>query len=176
MAGGCSNPAARLILEAVCRLSPSVRSLEELRPMASNLWAFASLRSWLACSILNRCVAGLGTLASDCTEAFLGLACRIEIVLARQYKRRFLVFAGRRSSCPLQHRERSLGDRARARLASDGMQGQERGKSSQSNLQHWYGLLLAMAVSGRGWDGGAGCLHSMHALGRAVGWRAAALS
>ncbi|PKE66763.1 hypothetical protein CW663_11585, partial [Macrococcoides caseolyticum] len=106
----------------------------------------------------------------------MGLTCMVETVFARQYERRFLVFADRRRSCPLQHRERSLGDRARARLASDGFQRQRTREASQSNLQHWHGLLPAMAVSGWGQDGGAGCLPSTHALGRAVGWRAAALS
>ena len=105
------------------------------------MWTFVSLRSWLAYSILKRCVAGLGALASDCTEAVLGLTCVIEAVFGRQYKGRFPVYAGRRSSYAHRHRERGLGDRGRGTSVSDGYHRQWTRKASQPNLQHCYGLL-----------------------------------
>ena len=51
----------------------------------------------------------------------MGLACMIGLVLGRRYDGCFHVSAGCRSRCPHQRRERGLGDRARARLASDGV-------------------------------------------------------
>ena len=120
-------------------------------------------------SSLKRCAEGLGELASDCTEAVFGLTCVIETVLGRRCDEHFLVYAGCRSSCPLQHRERGFGDRACAKLASDGFHGQRMRKASQPNLQHWYDLLPAMAVSGRGLDSGAGCLSSTHVQDRSAG-------
>ena len=133
-------------------------------------------RAWVTCSFLERCVARLGTLASDCTAAVLGLTCMIETVLGRRVDGRLEAYAGCRSSCPLRHRERGLGDRGRRTLANDGFQGQRTGKASQPRVQHRYGLLPAIAVSGRVLDGGAGCLGCMHARGRPAGWRAAAVA
>ena len=117
----------------------------------------------------------MGELASDCTEAVFGLTCVIETVLGRRCDGHFIVYAGRRSSCPLQHRERGFDDRARGASVSDGFLGQRTWEASQPNLQHWYGLLPAMAVSGWVLAGGAGCLPSTHVQGRPTGRRASAL-
>ena len=53
------------------------------------IWTFVSLRSWLVYSILDRCVAGLGTLASDCTEAVSRLTCTVETVSGGSLKDAF---------------------------------------------------------------------------------------
>lgn len=92
----------------------------------------------MACVCQSRAVRGGPgeKLASDCTEAFLGLACRIGIVLGRWYNGRSRVCAGCRDSCPHRRRERGLGDRARARLASNGFRGQRMLRSFYSNLRH----------------------------------------
>ena len=111
----------------------------------------------------------------DCTEAVLGLTCMVDMVLGRRYDGRTHGHAGCRSSYPHRHRERGLDDQARARLASGGVQGSRTRRTSQPNLQHPYGLLPAMAASGRMLDGGAGCLRSKRVQGRPAGCRAAAL-
>ena len=148
MVGGLYHPAASWILESCCSPSPSFQSIGQLATNCLQIWSILGSRARVSYSNLKRCVARLGTLASDCTEMVLGLTYVLGLVLGRRYDGCFHCYAGRRSSCPHRQRVRGLGDWARARMASEVVEGQGRRKASQSNVQHRYCLLPAMAVSG----------------------------